>query len=104
MTITVLVESMTVYVGQEGRNSTRALNNGGRIPKMSRATPRMSRGLRGLPTAIPGDNAISPMEERQNLQREAAEIEQWWSNEDRWEHTTRPYTGTSCSSLLFVTL
>eukprot|EP00550_Attheya_septentrionalis_P002512 CAMPEP_0198283714 /NCGR_PEP_ID=MMETSP1449-20131203/3293_1 /TAXON_ID=420275 /ORGANISM="Attheya septentrionalis, Strain CCMP2084" /LENGTH=603 /DNA_ID=CAMNT_0043980477 /DNA_START=121 /DNA_END=1932 /DNA_ORIENTATION=+ len=90
---------MTVYVGQEGRNSTRALNNGGRIPKMSRATPRMSRGLRGLPTAIPGDNAISPMEERQNLQREAAEIEQWWSNEDRWEHTTRPYTAMDVASL-----
>eukprot|EP00978_Attheya_sp_CCMP212_P002871 scaffold5875_cov53-Attheya_sp.AAC.13 len=90
---------MTVYVGQEGSNSTRALNNGGRIPKMSRATPRMSRGLRGLPTAIPGDNAISPMEERQNLQREAAEIEQWWSNEDRWEHTTRPYTAMDVASL-----
>jgi hypothetical protein len=53
--------------------------------------PVTSRGLRGLPKDP--RPVTTSQGEYQLLKQEAAQIEQWWSNKDRWGHTTRPYSG-----------
>ena len=55
--------------------------------------PKISRGLRSLPAAATSIGSSSPSEEMKQLMSEVAQIEQWWSDSHRWQHTTRPYSG-----------
>jgi hypothetical protein len=55
--------------------------------------PKISRGLRSLPAAASKGSSSSPSEEMNQLKSEVAQIEQWWSDSHRWQHTTRPYSG-----------
>jgi hypothetical protein len=54
--------------------------------------PKVSRGLRGLSTGGK-QSALTTQEEYKRLQAEAAQIEQWWADKQRWGHTRRPYSG-----------
>lgn len=53
---------------------------------------KLSRGLRGLPA---GDKDLSARDEYDRLVRETADIEQGWSDNHRWGHTKRPFSGKS---------
>ncbi|KAL3788382.1 hypothetical protein HJC23_009188 [Cyclotella cryptica] len=57
-------------------------------------TPKVSRGLRVLPPPKKEDIAA----EKDELMKEIAFIEQWWS-EPRWTGTTRTYSATDVASL-----
>eukprot|EP00566_Odontella_aurita_P006389 CAMPEP_0113528646 /NCGR_PEP_ID=MMETSP0015_2-20120614/1955_1 /TAXON_ID=2838 /ORGANISM="Odontella" /LENGTH=587 /DNA_ID=CAMNT_0000427191 /DNA_START=427 /DNA_END=2190 /DNA_ORIENTATION=+ /assembly_acc=CAM_ASM_000160 len=70
--------------------------------------PKVSRGLRVLPTRRGGADAgagpsttttTSKGEELSRLKSEAAEIERWHSDDFRWGHTARPYTAMDVASL-----
>jgi hypothetical protein len=54
-------------------------------------TPKIPRGLRSLAIASPASDSGL---DRNQLQTDAALIEQWWADQ-RWNHTTRAYKGTS---------
>jgi len=56
-----------------------------------------NRGLKGVvpfPVVTP-----TKQDEYNMLQQEAAEIEQWWSDQNRWSHTTRPYSAMDIATL-----
>ena len=73
----------------QGLESLGGLPISSRKPKANQHQPKVSRGLRNLPPA-----RLVPLQvERERLQEEVQQIEQWWSNNHRWEHTHRPYTG-----------
>ena len=55
------------------------------------STPKVSRGLRSLPSAAT-TKSNNIQAERNALMKEIAEIEQWWRS-DRWKGTTRTYSG-----------
>jgi len=60
--------------------------------------PKVSRGLRSLPITSTA-STTSSKEEYVQLKREAAEIEQWWSNKKRWDHTKRVYSALDVACL-----
>jgi hypothetical protein len=51
---------------------------------------KLSRGLRSLP---PPSKELSTRDEYDHVLKETADIEQWWSNQHRWQYTKRLYTG-----------
>ena len=55
------------------------------------ATPKVPRGLRGLPTAT-AQPVGSTRDELLELQQDAATIKSWWA-QPRWKHTKRVYSG-----------
>ena len=63
--------------------------------------PKVSRGLRSLPANKGAPNGTvdpeSPGEEMNRLHSDASQIDIWWSDAQRWQHTVRPYTG-QCNS------
>jgi hypothetical protein len=64
--------------------------------------PKIPRGVRGLPP----QNVTPPARAELNaLKRDVAEIERWWSDSSRWQHTQRVYSGEySQQGLSFVLL
>jgi hypothetical protein len=53
------------------------------------ATPKVPRGLRGLPVTSGVHRSSGDMSD---LQQDVAAIEQWWQD-SRWKHTKRTYSG-----------
>ena len=52
------------------------------------ATPKVPRGLRGLPPP----STVSPTSELERLKADAAALEAWWKD-PRWNQTKREYSG-----------
>lgn len=79
------VPIMTLY---HHHSSTVPSNSGNN--KDDIATPKIPRGLRGLPMA--SVSADYDGMSKNQLEQEARTIEQWWS-EPRWKYTKRGYNG-----------
>jgi Isocitrate lyase family len=72
---------------------------GGQQPtqkKENPSVPKVPRGLRGLPrnssSSVNNPQPSSTRSELNQLQADAAAIEQWWKD-PRWKHTKRVYSG-----------
>ena len=63
--------------------------------------PKIPRGVRGLPP----QNVTPPARAELNaLKRDVAEIERWWSDSSRWQHTQRVYSGEYRSQRRFLSM
>jgi hypothetical protein len=69
--------------------STGAAQSSSNRDKKDLAKPKVPRGLRSLATS---SSIQPPTNELQALQRDATDIESWWTA-PRWKHTKRVYSG-----------
>jgi len=58
------------------------------------STPKVPRGLRTLAPQQQQRRPEAPSAFGRQLQNEAAAVERWWSDQSRWQHTKRVYSGT----------